>query len=262
MNRKLSGAQLVLVPIKQLGENKFPWVENLKGRFIKYIDFHRAPNLPNSDDLGLTITKDMYITIANEPGNKLLIRNLPLERLNYEKTLGIRQPIYSKICLSDCAVVCQNEEAIGTTAAFIFWYDLPEYSKANSTDQLITDSISVPLVTPTRYNLLPDVDRMAGKRFRRILLGFPNVTPDLQEGVSDYANLYLTLRKGAYNVIDNLPVSFLYQIAMIEKTEFQNIIFDFHSSYITIGGNGRWIEEQGEDFYIGKSVFFNLQYEK
>lgn len=261
MNPKLSGAQMVLVPITKLGDNKFPWVENIRNRFIKFLDFYGSEYLPGTDAAGLTTTDDMYITIANEAGNTQIIRNLPLARLDYTKTLGVRQPIASKICMSDCSVVCQNPDAIGKVAAFIFWYDLPDYSRANSTDTLITDSVSVPLTTSARYNLFPDIDRFTGKRFRRILFSEQLVTPDLLEGLAGDAlkNIYLTLRKGTYNVLENVPVMLLYQLAMIQKTEFANIIFDFHSSYLTIGGAGT-IPDVEE--YIGKSVFFNMQYEK
>lgn len=253
---------MVLVPITKMGENKFPWVENIRNRYIKFLDFYGATYLPGTDVPGLTTTRDMYITITNSNGNTQIIRNLPLERLDYQKTLGIRQPIGSTISLSDCSVVCQNEDAIGTTAAFIFWYDLPDYSRANSTDRLITDSVSVPLTTSVRYNLFPDVDRMTGKRFRRLLVSFQKITPDLYDGVRESAleNIYLTLRKGTYNVLENVPVMLLYQLAMLQKTEFANIIFDFQSSFLTIGGAGT-IPNVDED-YIGKSVFFNLQYEK
>lgn len=253
---------MVLVPITKMGENKFPWVENIRNRYIKFLDFYGATYLPGTDATGLTTTRDMYITITNSKGNTQIIRNLPLERLDYRKTLGIRQPIGSTISLSDCSVVCQNEDAIGTTAAFIFWYDLPDYSRANSTDRLITDSVSVPLTTSVRYNLFPDVDRMTGKRFRRVLVSFQRTTPDLYNGVgeSELENIYLTLRKGTYNVLENVPVMLLYQLAMLQKTEFANIIFDFQSSFLTIGGAGT-IPNVDED-YIGKSVFFNLQYEK
>lgn len=262
MNQKLSGAQLVLVPITKLGENRFPWVENIRNRFIKFMDFYGATYLPGTTEPGLTMTDNMYITISNAAGNTEIIRNLPLERMDYRKTLGIRHPIASRISLSDCKVVCQNQDAVGTVAAFVFWYDLPDYSRANSTDTLITDSVSIPLVTSVRYNLFPDVDRMTGKRFRRALVSAQRLTPDLYDGVTEgqLENLYLTLRKGTYNVLENVPLMLLYQLAMIQKTEFANIIFDFQSSFITIGGAGTIPDVQ--ENYIGKSVFMNLQYEK
>lgn len=262
MNQKLSGAQLVLVPITKMGENKFPWIENIRSRFIKFIDFYGATYLPGTAEQGLTTTDSLYITITNGSGNTQLHRNLPLERLDYRKTLGVRQPIYSNICLSDCSVNCQNAEAVGKVAAFVFWYDLPEYSAKNSTTQLVTDSVSVELTTSIRYNKLPDAERMTAKRFRRILTCAPAMTPDFYEGLDEdkLENIYLTLRKGSYNVVENLPVMMLYQLAMIQRSEFQNIIFDFQSSFLTIGGAGS-IPNVDRD-YIGKSVFFNMQYEK
>lgn len=262
MNTKLSGGQLVLVPITQMGENKFPLVENLRGRVIKFIDFSGAQYLPDTAASGLTSTTDMYVTIKNEFGNTDIHKDLPLQRLDYVATLGVRQPIMSKISLQNCCVNCQDPSNVGKTAAFVFWYDLPEYSKKNSTDILVTDAISVPLTTDIRYNALPDSDRMTGKRFRRILLGTPNVSPDLQTCVTmtELENIYLTLRKGGINVCENIPVALFYQLQMLTKAEFQNIIFDFQSSYLTIGGAGTIPNVQTD--YIGKSVFFNLQYEK
>ena len=262
MNTKLSGAQLVLVPIDRVGRNYFPLVENLRGRVIKFIDFFPTTYLPDTAASGCASSVDMFITIKNEYGNTDIHCDLPLERLDYIQTLGVRQPICSKISLPNCYVDCQDAGNVGTTAAFVFWYDLPEYSQRNTTDTLITDAISVPLTTAIRYNALPDSDRMTGKRFRRILLGIPNQTPDLQTGLgaSELQNVYLTLRKGSYNICENLPVPILWQLQMLHKSEFQNIIFDFQSSYLTIGGAGT-IPNVNND-YIGKSVFFNLQYEK
>lgn len=261
MNTKLSGGQLVLVPIKQMGRNKLPFLENLRGRFIKFVDFYGGSAvLPDVTDTAVQSTANMFITIFDQFGNTEIVRNLPLERLNYTQTLGIRQQIGSKISLSDCYIDCQNAANVGKTVALMFYYDLPEYSAKNSTDNVITDSISIPLTTIIRYNKLPDDERMVGKRFRRLLLAAPTTTPDLQTGVT-YANLhnlYITLRKGSFVIFDNMPLMLLYQLTMLEKTELQNILFDFQSSYITVGGAGTLTQSD----YVGKSVFLNLQYEK
>lgn len=260
MNTKLSGCQLVTVPIERVGRNKFPFIENLRGRIIKFIDAYSAELLPGTTTAGVTDFSDMYITIMDEHGNTRLQSNLPLARLDYEQTLGVRQPICSKISLADCYIDNQEAGNVGKMAAFVFWFDLPEFSQRNMTTNLLTDYITIPLTTTTRYNKLPELDRIAGKRVRRILLAMPNVTPDLSEGIYKMAirNLYLTLRKGSYMVCENVPLMLLYQIAMLDKSEFQNILFDLQSSYITIGGAGN----VDPDDYIGKSVFLNIQYEK
>ena len=262
MNTKLSGAQLVLVEIKRVGRNYLPLVENLRSRIIKYIDFCQTTYLPGvTGTVGLASTQDMYFTIMNEMGNTELHREMPLERFDYAATLGVRQPICSKISMQNSYIDCQDASQVGKIAALVFYYDLPEYSARNSTDKVVTDAIAVPLTTATRYNALPDTDRLTGKRFRKILLGIPTVTPDYQNGLgtSELENCFITLRKGTYNVVENMPVKLLYQIAMLEKSEWANIIFDFQNSFITIGGAGT-IPNVATD-YIGKAVFFNLQYE-
>ena len=262
MNTKLSGAQLVLVPITRVGKNYFPLVENIRNRYVKYIDLHKATYLPGTTAAGLTSTDSMYITLLNEFGNEEMITHLPLERLDYENTLGVRQSIGYKISLEDCYVDCEDAAQVGTVAAFIVWYDLPEYSRKNTTDNVVTDNISIPLTTAVRYNQLPDENRMINKRFRRVLVSTPTTTPDMHSGITDteLPNLYLTLRKGAYNIAENIPLSMFVQLKMLQKTEFQNITFDFNSSFITIGGQGT-IPTLATD-YIGKYVFLNLQYEK
>lgn len=262
MNTKLSGAQLVLVEIKRVGRNYFPIVENLRNRIIKYIDFCETTYLPEiAGAVGLASTQDMYLTVMNEYGTEELHRAMPLERFDYIKTLGVRTPICAKVSLQNTFVDCQDANQVGKTAAFMFYYDLPEYSARNSADRVITDAISVPLTTATRYNQFPDTDRLTSKRFRRILLGTPTVTPDLTAGLdmTKLANCFITLRKGTYNVVENMPLPILYQMQMLEKSEWANIIFDFQNSYITIGGAGS-IPNVATD-YIGKSVFLNLQYE-
>lgn len=262
MNTKVSGAQLVLVEIKRLGKNNFPTVENIANRVIKYIDFAPAQYLPGTAATGTTSASDMFLTLVHEYGNTEIQRNIPLERYNYASTNGVRQAVCSKLDLRSCYIDCQNASMVGTTAAFVFWYDLPEYSSRNTTDTLVTDSVSVQLQNAIRYNMLPDADRLVGKRFRRILLSAPTVTPDMYPGIAlaDTKNLYLTLRKGSYNVVENLPIYLLYQLQMLSKTEFANIIFDFQSSYITIGGAGTIPTVQTD--YIGKSVFLNVVVEK
>lgn len=262
MNTKLSGAQLVLVEIKQTGKNYFPLVEYLHGRMIKYIDFCPCGYLPGiSGEVGLQSTDDIYLTIMNEYGTEELQRSMPLARYDYVSNNGVRQPICTKVSLQNSYIDCQDASQIGKVAAFMFYYDLPEYSRSNKTEKVMTDAITIRLTTSVRYNQLPDTDRLTGKRFRRILLGTPSKTPDLKDGLdtTKLKNLFITLRKGTYSVVDNMPLWLFYQMGMLELSEWANIIFDFQNSFITIGGAGS-IPNVTTD-YIGKAVFMNLQYE-
>lgn len=262
MNKKISGAKLVLVPITMQGKNYFPFIEDLKDRVIKYIDFYPTTYLPMTTATGTTSSSNIFVSLADKVGNKLLMNGMPLDRFNYASTLGIRQEIGDKISLQNSYLECQNSAMVGTTAAMVFYYDLPEFSARNTTTNLVADSLTVPLTTGTFYNSLPDSDRMAGKRFRRLLVSDPTTTPDYQTGVTttELANIYITLRKGSYMVVDNLPVMLLYQLQMLQETEWANIVFDLQASFLTIGGAGTIPSLQTD--YIGKSVFLNLAYEK
>lgn len=260
MNRKISGAKMVFVPIHQTGANYFPFVEDLKNRYIKYIDFHPAQYLPDTAATGVDDTFPLgtfYVTLANEIGNKRLFDRLPLENLNYIKTQGVRIPVAAKLSLQNSYIECMDPAYIGTTVALIFYYDLPEFSAKNHADRLMVDSLSVPITTATFKNIFPDSLRMSGKRFRNVLFAPTSQTPDYQTGVdTDYQYLYVTLRKGSYNVIENLPLTAIFQTIMVEKIDFANIIFDFQNSYITVGGAGAL-----SGLFANKSVFLNFAYE-
>lgn len=259
MNTKVSGAQLVLVPIRNVGRNFFPYVEHIAKRVIKYIDFAPVALLPRTTAAGLQSTQNMYITIMDENGTKELHKRLPLERFDYSQTIGVRTPICKRINMDSCYIDCQDANQVGKMAALVFWYDLPEYSAKNNTDNVMTDAIEIEIKNVTQYSPLPDSDRMTGKRFRKLLLGKPSVTPDGNSGLGsdELKNVYLTLQKGTYKVLADVPVTLLYQLSMLEKMEFANIIFDFQSSYVTVGGAGSATEAD----YVGKYVFMNLQYE-
>ena len=261
-NKKLSGAKAVFVPITKLGQNPLPYIEDLKERYIKYIDFYPNRYLPETAAEGLQDPANMYLTLADKTGNQFYIKNMPLARFNYINTTGCRQYIGSKISLQNSYITCADKTQIGKVVMLVFWYDLPEYSRANKSEITITDALSIPITTTVRHNTLPDEERMALKRFRRILLGVPAITPDYQTGLTQeqLANIYITLRKGTYNVVENLPVLFLWQYNMLEKAEFANIVFDLQNSYITVGGNNTIPDV--EDDYVGKCVFLNMVYEK
>lgn len=261
-NKKLSGAKAVFVTLTKLGKNYLPYIEDLKHRCIKFIDFYPCQYLPETTAAGLTTTDNCYLTLADHTGNMLYIKDMPLARFNYAETTGTRQPVFNEISLQNSYITVTDQSLIGKTAMLIFWYDLPDYSRSNKSDLCITDSLTVPVTTSVRHNTLPDEERMAQKRFRRILLGINTIAPDYSTSltVAQMQNVYLTLRKGTYNVIENLPVMLLLQLTMYDKAEFANIVFDLQNSYLTIGGAGTI--PNVDDDYVGKTVTMNFAYEK
>lgn len=261
MNTKISGAKLVLCEIKRVGRNYLPDIAELRGRVVKYIDFAATDYLPDTTARGVGTSADFYFTIMDQYGVTELHRDMPLDMFNYETSLGVRQPICSKINLQNSYITCTDAQYIGKNVALIFYYDLPEYSARNTTDKVVTDAVTVKLTTLLRHNAFPDIERLQGKRFRRIMFALSNVLPDEEQSVPSLTinNLFVTLRKGTYNVVENVPLGIFWELMMLEKSEWANIIFDFQNSYITIGGAGTY--PNGENEFIGKAVFFNMQYE-
>lgn len=257
MNKKLSGAKTVLVPITKVGKNYIPFVEDLKNRTIKYIDIVLTKLLPDTEAEGVTeYAKTPYITLADITGNAYVINNRPVSEFLYEQTCGVRPEIGSKISLQNSFILNNDESAIGKYYLLVFWYDLPEFSARNRKDMLVTDYISVP-ISKVLANTLPNEERFTGKRFRYIWFSRVETTPDGTTGVSDeeYGSLYVTLQRGSYKVLENVPLLLFYQARMVDKMEFANIIFDMQNSYIKVGGAGKLVISD-------KSVFLNLVYEK
>ena len=258
MNKKLSGAQAVLVPITKIGKNYLPFVENLRNRYIKYIDAFPTTYLPETTVTGVNDFTNCYISIADKVGNAIVMRDLPLSRFDYNETYGQRQPIAREISMQNSYITVNESSLVGKAVLLVFWFDLPEYSQRNTTDDIVVDGLSVPITSAVYRNQLPDSLTMAAKRFRSILFQPVGVTPDYATGInySDAHFLYLTLRKGSYNVLENIPLALLYQMWQVDKIQFANMIFDFQSSYIIVGGAGTYTAP------VGKSVFLNFIYEK
>lgn len=257
MNKKLSGAKTVLVPITKVGKNYIPYVEDLKNRTIKYIDVVFTTYLPDTETLGVdTYTQTPYITLADTTGNSYVINNRPVYDFAYTMNCGIRPEVNTKLSLQNSFITNNDEGAVGKCYVLVFWYDLPEYSARNRKDVLITDYITVP-VKNVLGNVLPNEERFTGKRFRYIWLSYAKTTPEGATGAdqNETKYLYLTLQKGSYKVLDNVPLQLFWQLQMFDKMEFANIIFDMQNSYIKVGGAGKATPS-------GNSVFLNLVYEK
>lgn len=262
-NSKLSGAKAVFVPITKIGKNPLPFIEDLRKRVIKFIDFYPTNLLPGTGEQGLLLAGDSYtsITLASETGNEYLHKDLPLLALDYVASKGARMPICNIISLQNSYINNTDAGNIGRTAMLVFWYDLPNFSRKNNTDLTVTDALSIPITSVTQPNLMPDEERLSLKRYRRILFAGKIIyTPDRHEaiGVDEAKNLFITLRKGSYNVIENVPLYMFMQWEFLTKQEFANITFDLQNSYITVGGAAN-VDPKA---YEGKYVFLNLVYEK
>lgn len=257
MLKKISGSKTVLVKINNLGKNNLPFIEDLKDKQIKYIDVVAVTSLPYISANCISNFDTAYLTLADKTGNKFPYLNIPLLQYMTVYNQGVKPFIGSVISLQNSYVTVTDSSDLGKYVVLVFWYDNVSYSQRNTTLDLSIDAFEVPIISATMKNQLPDNRTMVGKRFRRLFSSFPDVTASFKTGITytDSKDLYLSLYKGNYAVIDTLPICLLYDQFLYEKLELSNIIFDFTNSFILVGGNG-----SGSSL-IGKTVFLNAEYE-
>lgn len=256
MQRKVSGAKSVIVPITTVGKNYLPYVEYLNNRYIKYIDFVPTQILPTTGE-GVNVPYYMYFSLSEKSGNSYFIQNEPMVRFDYSYNKGIRKPIMQKVSLQNSYIEVTDPVLVGKSVLLIFWYDLPEFSQRNKTNDTITDYFEVKLNNQTGRFEFPDNRTMAGKRFRNFFIPTGGITPSLSRCISDTdaQKLYITLQKGNYKVLDAIPLTLFNDVDKLEAVDFANIVFDFTYSYISAGGNTPISFE-------GQSVLVNATYEK
>lgn len=256
MLKKVSGAKSVFVRINNIGRNYLPFVEDLKDRIVRYISMPTVSALPfpyNSESPVL-LPSGLFVSIADRDGNNYPIHNLPLEKFNLALNNGRRLPIMRVTSLADSYIDCEDASQVGKVLCLTYFYDLPEYSKPDTTMNVAIDSVECEIMLSQANNVFPDNRSMAGKRFRAI--SFPRVNPTISGAVGPVSNataLFVTFAKGNYNVIDNVSVMEFFDIISVYETlNFANICFDFTNSFVTVGGNVNC---------DGEKVQFNLTFE-
>lgn len=254
--KKISGAKSVIVPLTQMGINYLPFVEDLRDRQIKYIDFVAVTSLPGSAASPLTEPGNCTITLANKSGNTYDFSDLPLARFSPAHYYGIRPFIGRKISLQNSFIKVNDAAAVGKNALLVFYFDEPEFSYRNTSNDVSENAIEVPIVSNIYPNQLPDNRTMVGKRFRNISINPVLVTPSYKESAySDISDLYLSLYNGNVAILDRVPLSVFNTAGTVENFTFSNIRFDFTNSYVLVGGAGTVSDP------VGKSLLINLSYE-
>ena len=156
MNKKVSGAKSVIVQITGVGKNYLPYVEYLNGRYIKYVDYVTVGSLVAKDGATISSTDNITVTLANSAGNAYFVKDEPLKRFDVEENLGIRKPIMQKISLQNSYLQVSDGALVGKSVVLTFWYDLPEYSSRNKSDNVITNGWETQIVSATAHNQMPD----------------------------------------------------------------------------------------------------------
>ena len=257
LQKRVSGTKTVIVPIERVGRNSLPYVEDLRDRYIKYIDFCAVNSLPYSSDTPVTDSSSYLLSLAGRNGNVYDIQDVPLGKFDLTLNWGIRPAIMRRLSLQDSYLTCTDSDEVGKYAVLVFYYDEPQFAARNTTTDVAVNALEVSIVRALSPNQFPDNRTMVGKRFRALCFTPVSVTPTYKTGFTyeECRDLYVSLYKGNYAIVDTLPLMCLYAVNMVEPLEFANIQFDFTNSYILVGGGGVNTD------YIGRSLLLNAAYE-
>ena len=244
MNKKVSGGQSVIVPINRIGKNYLPFVESLKDRVIKYIDVYTGQDTLPDGRVGVGVDiSSSYITLADKNGVTLNYLNYPLENLSTYTTMGDRPFIGRKISLQNSYINVTAQTAIGKSILLVFWYDEPEFSYRNTTNNIAVETVEVDYRNANFKNLMPDNRNLAGKRVRRITFDNVNKTPSYRDCQNNYGGAYITLNNGNVSILKQVPLECLKKSNTLNafELEFANIKFDLTNSFIEKFGDNAFL---------------------
>ena len=251
---RISASKSVFVPIEHIGKNYLPLVEDLRNQVIMYVDIVPMDSIPyNLSAIGFS-SNNAILSFADKIGNAYPFKDIPAKRFNIADNGGNRLPIMRVLSLQNSYIDVIDPADVGKVVVFVFWYQQDLYSANDTAVTTQIDSIEVPIQTISQRNLMPDLRALAHKRFRRLSFVAPAYARTGISGVTDLEsiNIYVSLYKGNFAVLDLLPLPELNDLYALDCIALKNIQFDLNNSFVIVGGNND---------YRGKVVFLNVTYE-
>ncbi len=254
-------ATTIQVPINQMGRNYFPDIQKIAGRNIRAIGLY-PDQLPIDGGHCFAATSgDLSATLSlTSDGSTYVVDKVNIDLFDESKILGQRIPIDCTLSVMDCFIDVRDSSLLNTIAVLVVWYDNTQYATGRgTTPQAKYDNLEVRVVkqlgnTRPRF-YLPDMRTLAGKRLDNLYLSLPTTTPNYKTGLAEVNvdSIYISLCKGSFNVIDQLPLRALLITEDYERLDLDGILFDLTSSYVEVASNATLFLEQ----YVNLSVRFH-----
>lgn len=237
-----------------------PDILDLKGKVIKYLDC--ANDLAVLDSDGVTITtgqiNDVYINLMKADTQEYFIKDVPLSNYQVSERKGIRDNISRVVDFPNSFVV--NHSNNDVVLFLVFWYDDIQISNLYSAaDKTNIDNFEVSQFNAIQERMLFDEDRTLFNKEIQDFYIMDNqaafITPTGKTSVTgaDVANSYLTLVKGNFQFVKNVPLILFKNSDTYDRIKLQNIVFDFSNSWIDV-------PTATAANVNGKSYFFNIEY--
>lgn len=231
MNKLISGAMAVEVAVNATSQKFFfPDVPQLRNKRIKHIDIVDIAKSHTGKDI--YSAGNIYLTLVEKNTQMEKISKLDVQRLNNN---GTRLFINKVVDYQQSFIYLPEFGEDNKVVLFVFWYDEPAIMNIipMANNNTLLGGFEIKLTASKTYFLenLNLKDRM----YQFLFVEDVDYTVAGNAGVAlaDLENKFLTLTRNGLEFISNLPLILLYQIGKSSYLRFQNIQFDFQSSYIT-----------------------------
>jgi hypothetical protein len=229
----------------------FGWISELHKKRIKYIDFYYSAGVKSLSGRSLHDGDDAYLTLSDYQ-NVQFVYDTPLASLfdvNY--TRGRRILFNKEIDLLKSKVTVKNIDSVEEQSLyFVFWYDEPEVrNRLSAYGPLSSRNVeAVELYIPAnaKRTFWPDnrviVDRSITNvfSFSRLVEESGATSPNGLPFITDltFRSSYLTLAKGNYLFMKQVPLPLLSLDSKDYIIELENVVFDAPNSYVEFPWNG------------------------
>lgn len=241
----VSGAIGYYLPLNKVGQNFFPFIPELKGRTILYIDF--CPTLTSGIQRTQTINSDLSgtLNLMEHGTNNLFIKDCAVKEFAQPYNFGKRLPINKVVDFENSFVNCAQNPSGGYF--FVFWYyDEKVANKTAENEQ--TDLIGFEVVTNSRnrnYSLgryyFGENRTLVRKKYANLFVQNFQNNPKSPNGyeINNYINeAFVTLQNNNYMFIKDVPLVLFCQQGWTEVLTLQNVEIDFYQSYVTMPNAG------------------------
>jgi len=247
MNKYISGAYLVGLNATGSGSQVlFPDVDILRGKRIKHIDFITLSKTPDNNN-AVTTAANLFITLREKNTQQELIKDLPCaELVKYDNRMFINKIVdWSRSYISGSGLAALT----GKYLQLVIWFDYPDnWGIIPAENRTEINNFEIKLVGKKTF--FPEKIDLSGRKFQNILLNYPGITPQGNEGMdaSRADDKFVTLSYRGVQFFSQVPLFLFFQTTNNYQLKLQNVLIDMQSSFV---------ETWRTDALDKTSIFFN-----
>lgn len=252
----ISGGVGVAIRLTGL-KTPFPYIPEIEGKTIKYIDIANGQYDPDNHSLYSTYYPSIDVSLCRKGTNDIFINRMNADAFNPESNLGNRMYIGQQIDTQQSFLNCPADEIGNYVFMCFFWQD-SEIRQEHKTTIVKENPNSVIIRGPKSF--FPDNRIIAGKRFTAVY-GSQSITDS--EGNENLfcgndEDYYINLVRGSNVFLKNVPLNLLKRYNnWTNYYEFDGVEIDQTNSWIDIPQN-----DIDSGYYIGNCVVLNFEYKE